>query len=162
MKPSKATFWISTFSGIAERSPYVVSTIAVFGLILSGLRRSKVTAAFSTRRPARSSRTDIRQSSSTAIRVPRQSGAGSDVVVHQPDPVEALLVRRLHAEVEAAGAAEVLLGPDHLQRQVGCTRPSSTVCVWSVLALSTTITASGRCSDAARPPSIRSSRPARL
>ena len=76
MKPSKATFSSSTLSGIADRSPYVVSTMAVLGLIRSGLRRSKVTAAFSTSRPAVSSRTAMRQSSSTAISVPRQSGAG--------------------------------------------------------------------------------------
>jgi hypothetical protein len=69
--------WISTSSGIASRVPYVVSTIAVLGLIRSGLRRSKLTADFSTSRPFRSSRTDIRQSSSTAISTSRQSGAGT-------------------------------------------------------------------------------------
>ncbi len=49
-------------------------------------------------------------------------GCGNDVVVHQPDPVEALVVRRPHPAVEAAGAAEVLLR-DHLERQVGAGRP---------------------------------------
>ncbi len=39
---------------------------------------------------------------------------------------------------------------------------SSTVAVWSVLALSTTITASGRWSSAASPASIRVSSEARL
>ncbi len=38
-----------------------------------------------------------------------------DVVVHQPDPVEALRVRRADREVEAARPAEVLLGAEHLQ-----------------------------------------------
>ena len=33
-------------------------------------------------------------------------------------PETNLVVRRLHAEVEAAGAAQVRLGTDHLQRQV--------------------------------------------
>ena len=77
MNPSNATTWISTSSGIRSRSPYVVSTIAVLGLSRSGLRRSKVTAAFSTSRPAVSSRTAIRQSSSTAMSTSRQSGAGT-------------------------------------------------------------------------------------
>ena len=129
MKPSKATFSISTSSGIAERSPYVVSTIAVLGLIRSGLRRSKVTAAFSTSRPDA-----VLADRHQAVLVDRHQHAEAvrrrdDVVVHQPDPVEALLVRRLDAEVEAAGAAEVLLGRITCSGRSGARRaPSSTVC----------------------------------
>ena len=73
-------FSSSTSAGIAARVPYVVSTIAVLGLILSGLRRSNLSAAFSTNRPRVSSRTTIRQSassSSTARSTLRQSGAGT-------------------------------------------------------------------------------------
>ena len=48
----------------------------------------------------------------------RQAVRGrDDVVVHQPGAVPALLVGGAQAEVEPAGAAEVLLGADHLQRQ---------------------------------------------
>ena len=44
-RPSNATTSISTSGGIASRDPYVVSTLAVLGLIASGLRRSKVVAS---------------------------------------------------------------------------------------------------------------------
>ena len=46
-------------------------------------------------------------------------GGGHHVVVHQPDAVVAGVVRRPHAEVEAAGAAEVGLRRRHAERQVG-------------------------------------------
>ena len=45
-------------------------------------------------------------------------GRRHHVVVHQPDAVPATGVRRLHADPEAARAADVLLAPDHLERQV--------------------------------------------
>jgi hypothetical protein len=45
-------------------------------------------------------------------------GGRDDVVVHQPDPVEAVEVRLPQAEVEAAGAAEVVRAVGDPQRQV--------------------------------------------
>ena len=45
-------------------------------------------------------------------------GRRHDVVVHQPDAVEAAVVGRPHAEVEAAGPAEVGLGGRDVQWQV--------------------------------------------
>ncbi len=45
-------------------------------------------------------------------------GGRDHVVVHQPDPVEAGVVRLPHAEVEAARAAEVVGRGRHPQRQV--------------------------------------------
>ena len=44
-------------------------------------------------------------------------GGGHDVVVHQPDPVEALVVCRLHARPEPTGAAGVLVEVDALEVQ---------------------------------------------
>ena len=57
-----------------------------------------------------SSRTAIRQASSWASSTVEAVGRRDHVVVHQPDPVVARVVRRPHAEVEAAGAAEVVVG----------------------------------------------------
>ena len=100
-KPSKATFSISTSGGRSRAGAYVESTLAVFGRTASGLRRSKRTAAFSTSAPARSSRTAIRQASSTPSSTVEAVRRRHDVVVHQPDPVEARVVRRLQAGPEA-------------------------------------------------------------
>ena len=90
-------------------------------------------------------------------------GSGDDVVVHQPDPVESLVVRRLHAGAEAARTTGVGVEVDALEPQgAPAGWASRTARVWSVLALSTTITASGSWVCAARPSRVRPSRSARL
>ncbi len=108
MKPSKATFSIGTSAGRSAREAQVESTLAVLGRIASGLRRSKRTAAFSASRPLRSSRTAIRHGSAVRHQDGEAVGGGHHVVVHQPDAVEARVVRLLDPEVEAAGPAQVV------------------------------------------------------
>ena len=93
--------------------------LAFFGRIDNGLRRSNRTAAFSTSAPVRSSRTAVRQLLSTSSSRVRQSGAGTTSSSISHIGVEALVVGRLEAQVEAARAADVLGGVDRHQVGVG-------------------------------------------
>ena len=110
MKPSKATFSSSTtLAASAARSAYGRLDHRALGP--DRQRVAQVEARSRPSRPACPAGPRAPPSGRprrSAISTARQSGAGHDVVVHQPDPVEARVVRRPHAEVEAAGAAEVL------------------------------------------------------
>ena len=128
-------------AGIADRSAYDVSTLARLGRIDHGRLRSKSVAAFSTRCPRASSRTDIRQGSSIAIRTARQSGAGTTSSSISQIRSKPWLYA---ASVPARKPPEP---PVFVSRWMRCrVSPvwSSRISrVWSVLALSTTMTASG-------------------
>ncbi len=113
--PSKATLCSSTRSGIACRSPYVVSTLARLGRIAHGLCEVEVGG-----RLLDQSAVDVlahRHHEGLVLRHQHREAVGGrdDVVVHQPDPVEALLVGRPHSRPEAARAAGVGLEVDALE-----------------------------------------------
>jgi len=158
--PSNATFSTATVAGISAREEYVESTLAVLGRIASGLRRSKRIAAFSTSAPAVSSRTLIRQLPSASSSRLRQSGAGttSSSISHIASKPSSYAVLRPRWKPPAPPRLSAV----RIVRRPGRVAAASTSGVWSVLALSTTITASGARSSAARPSSIRASRSARL
>ncbi len=139
MKPSNATFSNGTVSGMLARVAYVPTTLAVFGLMAQGLLQVEPDGGV------------LREVAATVLTHRHQAvfvhgqqhaeavGRRYDVVVHQPDPVVALLVGGLHTQVEPARPAEVL----RRCGSPGRSAPSRTARVRSVLALSTTITASG-------------------
>ena len=117
-------------------------------------------AAFSTSVPERSSRTAIRQSSSTAISAARQSGAGttSSSISQTRSKPASYAVRTPRWKPPAPPR----LSSEKVTWSGRSVRASSTARVWSVLALSMTKTASGARVCAASPSSMPTSRSARL